>query len=246
MFFPKQRKYTFRTIAKTDFCDRNLIFFKHVFFRSENESSEREIPEITLEEEFKSGSEGYKSGSGKKSSETNEDNKVVDGDEVKNREGEDVTVLPSDYQFLFNRFSYSNLLTQGHLYFRSWDELQYQVLGSVPEHSNSALAGGPPGLVHHPFDRSGSYNSDDERYNQFLSRYLGCRWGTISKDHMSMLRAIFDYVQNFRSIVVSQFFDDFFLRFPFFLLCFISRPGTALSEIICFCVRLKLIEKRLF
>jgi hypothetical protein len=50
-------------------------------------------------------------------------------DEVIN---EEVTVLPPDYQFLFNRFSYSNLLTQGHLYFRSWDELQYQVLGGIP------------------------------------------------------------------------------------------------------------------
>ena len=77
---------------------------------------------------------------------------------------EEVTVLPSDYQFLFNRFSYSNMLTQGHLYFRSWDELQYQVLGSLPEGSSSALADVPPEMMpRHPFDRMGSSNSDDER-----------------------------------------------------------------------------------
>ena len=77
---------------------------------------------------------------------------------------EEVTVLPSDYQFLFNRFSYSNMLTQGHLYFRSWEELQYQVLGSLPEGSSSVLADVPPEMMpRHPFDRMGSSNSDEER-----------------------------------------------------------------------------------
>ena len=70
-------------------------------------------------------------------------------------------------QFLFNRYSYSNLLTQGHLYFRSWNELQYQVLGSVPEGQNPILAGGPPEVVHHlprinPVERTPS-QSEDER-----------------------------------------------------------------------------------
>ena len=81
---------------------------------------------------------------------------------------DEVTVLPSDYQFLFNKFSYSNLLTQGHLYFRSWDELQYQVLGSLPETQNPILTGGPPEIIHHlprinPMDRMTSSQSEDER-----------------------------------------------------------------------------------
>jgi hypothetical protein len=51
---------------------------------------------------------------------------------------------------------------------RSWDELQYQVLGSLPEATNPILAGGPPEVVHHlprihPLERMTSSNSEDER-----------------------------------------------------------------------------------
>jgi hypothetical protein len=94
--------------------------------------------------------------SSKSSKSSTSDKKRHNNNNNNNNDDEDVTVLPSDY--LFNRFSYSNLLTQGHLYFRSWDELQYQVLGSLPEAPNPILSGGPPELLHHlprmqPHDR---------------------------------------------------------------------------------------------